>query len=486
MKPETRKDLHPDPWNAGKKCIDWLKDKKHAQQLFLIKLQQDLLDKADDHHLPFDLLDDKSLQVTRWIGAFQFEDKKLEVVPRLGQDLLGFLFAVILNIRILDNPSAFSLARDKKSHDLLAMAWVALLYRAIQRTGLVKEYQLVREPHSHIVRGRIDIATHIQENLVYRHRIACEYFDQTYNHTLNQLLLKVILHIHQKGIWPFKGVNNDATSRLLDLKDRLITLGASSSDWNRSHEVNWRRHNASYAQVYRSGKLLLTNSGGISSNGLTGFAKSFFFDMAEIWEMFLFEALKKCILEKNKEKEKQGVKELLRISHPLHERRSYEDHSFLMRKDDRHYGLVLPDFILYKGDSIIGILDAKYKAFPTGTTIEKKVAEDLRQMWIYQSRFGFAKGALLYPKREGYFNAHITETYGEGQLLFPPWRKGDQNQDGSSVALSWWLIDVNPMVRTENDENSKQDKKKYLELSKFEEGICNQINSIIDWFCSPT
>lgn len=455
-----------DKISVNSELTNFLKSKNNWKYINLLKLNPN----DTQHELPFEITTD-SVYTKRWIGALQFRDAKgtthdIIIKPRIGQDVLRYLFGGILNLTVLSTQSPFSQTKEEDIiKDILALAWYSCFKEGYRIHGFTKEYISKRDPHSEYFQGRLDVDTHIIENIVHQNRIAIDYFELTYNHHLNQIILEVINHLQKYKVWPFRQTAKE-NSYLMHIKEKLLTLGLQNENSEKvfNNKIQWRRHNRGYRPSWNIARAILGKKCGLKYYGNQQISYSYFFDMAEIWEMFLYKRLRKVISNNN-------YKGLV-IESPRLERPNID---YLMRKDEYNYRGLIPDFILKdtKGNPIC-IIDAKYKYLKNEWHLVLPKNDDITQMALYQSHYIFKNdnvkalpGVLLYPRRRfgnEFNNIDLQKgNYDEGTLNITKFRP----------KLSWWLIDV--------DCQYEDNHHKYVTIEMLEKNVDNTLRNIIEW-----
>jgi len=229
-------------------------------------------------------------------------------------------------------------------------------------------------------------------------------------------------------------------------------------------KIQWRRHNRGYIPAWDIAWAILGKKNGLE-HGNQKMSFSYFFDMAEIWEMFLYKRLKKVISD-------QDYKGLV-IESPRLERPNAD---CLMEKYQRKFRGLIPDFILKKGDAFIGILDAKYKHLINEWHYSLPKNDDITQMALYQSHYmsiddrnnKAVPGALLYPRRrvgQAFNDFHLkgkNNNFDEGTL----------NITNCKPKLSWWLVDI---------ECQRGNEKTYISIENFKKNVDKILREVLKW-----
>ena len=406
--------------------VSFLRKEKNLKQISLIHLSH----RNGLPELPLEITDDNHIKTTRWIGSLSFHSGGygviLNVSPRIGPTRLMFMLEIVLNVSVLDSPS-YIRPRPGDFKGILAVAWFGAYQIGYRRHGIPKEYCLRREPHAATLKGRFDPVTNLRENTVQKHRIACEYYELTYDHPVNQSVIVVVDFLRRRKLWPFNGCSRESSNLICD-RDRLKTMGvAQSSSRVAWHGVNWGRHNDAYFPAMELAHAILEEGQGTGQPSGVRITKSYFLDMAEIWELFLYRRLTEVCRSEFKNKS-------LKVEHP---RLDLYD-GYLMKYQNCPIRRLIPDFRLLNGSKngdVIGIIDAKYKIL-WNEIVHKRIpsGEDITQMALYQSHDSTQKksvpGALLYPSCDKLNPCSLKEqNYSELEISGRP-------------SLSWWLVDL--------------------------------------------
>jgi 5-methylcytosine-specific restriction enzyme subunit McrC len=142
----------------------------------------------------------------------------------------------------------------------------------------------------------------------------------------------------------------------------------------------------------------------------SGEAEGILIDVAELWELFVLNCAR------------QATPLGMRIEHGTRQGRR----DYLLRSPDgnRQLGRLKPDVLILEGDSIVAIIDAKYKRLIDSRDRPAGIDQsDLYQLAAYAMRFRPERvAALVYPRSQddGGFALSTAEAFG-------PWRGEDRN-----------------------------------------------------------
>ena len=145
-------------------------------------------------------------------------------------------------------------------HDLFA----AILSKGIGRQlkqGLYREY-LNREEDITVVRGKIDIAGTIKNQLARKRAVTCEYDELSENNLMNQIIKTAVMLLI--GCKRVKQEYKDDLKKEMLFFSSIDTLDPSAIRWS---SIRFQRNNSTYrmliglCQLIIEGMLLTTNSG---------------------------------------------------------------------------------------------------------------------------------------------------------------------------------------------------------------------------------
>lgn len=321
----------------------------------------------------------------RYVGSVAFEGRRLRILPRVGLPVLAHWLAAANRISI--TPSSASLDKDESFLPaLLAHVWLQTLVRAARHGNPYLRIERVHEgPY---VRGRLDV--HGTARLLQRQarKVASRDRDRTLNHDLSRVIIAAERTLNRTLCGGWISHNTRARDLLATLR---TAVGArprlpSKHDLNRIRYTPIRQPWEAVAELsYR-----IATSRGLMPSADSQDASGILVDVAELWELFVLQALRRGL---PGHYVRHGTTEL---KEPLH----------LLRSEDRPdsgMGRLLPDFIIETGGRPSYVIDAKYKLLaPSAARRTGVQREDLYQLTAYMSHFaGQAtsppSGALVYP-----------------------------------------------------------------------------------------
>lgn len=304
------------------------------------------------------------------MGFIGYRDTKVRIHSRFAQGdddyFLHYMLQKVFSINLFDLKYHTD---DESIFDFLIYLFPAFLKRAM-RQGLYKEYQ-TREYNDANIRGRIDVARHIRENIPFAGKVAYSTREYAYDNHVTQLIRHTIEFIanHQYGGGILK--NDDTTKDAVTLI-REATSKYSQNDRRKVINQNLRPLSHPYFSEYRHLQRLCVQilryeeiKYGRNDDEIYGVL----FDGAWLWEEYLNTLLRNC-----------------GFNHPQNKVLSGKIHLFTDRTGPRY-----PDF--YK-DNVV--LDAKYKRYEE-IALQKIDGDDLHQVITYMYILSARHGGLIVP-----------------------------------------------------------------------------------------
>lgn len=336
----------------------------------------------------------------RWVGQQSYNGDVISVQPRFGTTSLFPMFEEIFSINILDSKSAPSQDVNQLFQVLLPLLWAQMVGKAnkygVPRTNIdvlhkgqgIKGRLLVRKSIMPFFQEK-SVVSATREKQV--DATVCRIILQAYSILKKKFRYKNLLTVSDNA--------KDAIQSFetADIPDKRVT----ASDYA----------NIQYKSIYQSWKepvdlswKIIQNSQNFSMNpseSKNGY--SLFFDMAEIWEMYL-----RCLLRRNfPDWHVRSVEES--------EIPTYEG-LFFTRK-------IIPDIIMERGNDIM-IFDAKWKKMQFDQYDVDRT--DFFQIHTYIEYFkaigkNVIVGGLLYPISQNEFDekqSHAPHCLGDSKTKF--------------------------------------------------------------------
>jgi 5-methylcytosine-specific restriction enzyme subunit McrC len=234
--------------------------------------------------------------------------------------------------------------------------------------GLVKKYRKT-EGNRTALKGSIQFAKHISQNLVHQERFYVKYSTYDKEHDIHAILYKTL------KLLSYINTNMQLSSRLgallLDFPE-LYDIKISQSLFEK---IAFNRKTEPYRNSLEIAKLILLNYHPDVSRGINN-VLALMFDMNVLWEQFVFVSLRK-----HKAKSATIVA---------------QNTKDFWKPSSGYRSKIKPDIILNKGTDDCVVLDTKWK----NLNGYNPSPEDLRQMFVYMKYYGAKKVALVYPGSE--------------------------------------------------------------------------------------
>ena len=304
------------------------------------------------------------------MGFIGYRDTKVRIHSRFAQGendyFLHYMLQKVFSINLFDLKYH---ADDESIFDFLIYLFPAFLKRAM-RQGLYKEYQ-TREYNDANIRGRIDVARHIRENIPFAGKVAYSTREYAYDNHVTQLIRHTIEFIanHQYGGSILQ--NDDLTKDAVSLI-REATPTYSQNECRKVVNQNLRPLSHPYFSEYRHLQRLCVQilryeeiKYGRNDDEIYGVL----FDGAWLWEEYVNTILTD-----------QGY------IHPQNKIRKGKISLFIDGSGTRY-----PDF--YKDDIV---LDAKYKRY-ADMKLQHIDGDDLHQVITYMYIMAANHGGFIVP-----------------------------------------------------------------------------------------
>lgn len=315
------------------------------------------------------------------MGVIGDGNETVIIKSRFGSEKNNY-FEEYLITKALGWPSLTNRKVDAESKsnmlDILSFMLPYYLKRAL-RKGMYKNYVWKKYNDSN-VKGVVDIARHIRQNVPFTGKIAYNKREFAYDNYLTELVRHAIEYIKtSKKIWPVvKAMAGDEIRQIAD-----VTASYTRNDRRKIITENDRhpvRHAfyREYRDLQKLCLLILKHSKhgiGESSRQIYGIL----FDGSWLWEEYLYKLIHKGFYHP-RNKGRSSIKQQYLFCY-------FDDKSQKLKGEQK----IIPDFI-GKGEDDVIIADAKYK--PSGNIRRS----DYFQMLAYMFRFDAKKGYFLYPK----------------------------------------------------------------------------------------
>lgn len=306
------------------------------------------------------------------VGVIEAKGIRIEVRPRLAVREFLALIRYALGGKVPPNHfrSMTELSWGSGFEDALCMLFCDEVDE-IRRIGLSRKYKEITKPLE-VLRGRPMWNQNFPWRGAEQGEIICRYNRITYDSLDNQLLLagleKAVIwtkdvKVRHRAIRHLRLLHHLTTRKRPDLSD----FDKVTSGYNRLNEHYEAPHALSRMFLFGLRPSSFFDSGADHIFGLS-------LNMANLFENFV-ERLLKAILEQ----------------HGFVLRSQLPDRGALLDGDEKVYSSVRPDLLVWRGDHIRAVIDAKYKDYwqldaVTSRPVRKVINEDLYQLFFYQQR----------------------------------------------------------------------------------------------------
>ena len=310
-------------------------------------------------------------QSSNVMGFLGLGKEKLIIESRFSDNNKDYLFQYLLE-KIFEIPNLVDLETETNNEErifnLLMFIFPYYLKNAM-RKGLYKTY-IRNEYNDNNVKGYIDIARHIKQNVPFVGNIAYSQREYSYDNYLMELIR------HTIEVIKLKNYGNKVLAKVKEEVANVIESTPNYEVFNRRKIIALNKKKSirhAYFREYRELQqlclLILQNQKhqiGVGNNQIYGIL----FDGAWLWEEYVNSIIKE------------------EFYHPINKANKEAQRLFNSRE-----GLIYPDFISKNAENRI-IADAKYKP------IDNIGNRDYLQVLAYMFRFDAKVGFYLYPEAD--------------------------------------------------------------------------------------
>lgn len=312
---------------------------------------------------------------SRYVGVFSDVENSIEIGPRFGDEIFSHILGYATGVYLAPGTGNLSMQASGAAW-LSCMLWKGLLSRALAQGDVPKEYKAVQGNLRHF-RGKLLLQKHISQNITDASRFYCSYRRLSSDTAINRTILATALHL-------IKTAPAALTRGLRPLADNLVLQGVHSQSFSTGEidRINYTRLNIRFRPLMSLSRAILKGNDA-STDSDHDSTKSFFIDMAELWEEYLLAVLKR------------GLAEEYRVYSPNH-----AGGEWLLENGHRQ---IRPDIIIEKQGRPIAIIDAKYKdythlgRYDTKTDPLAVSRDDLYQMTTYLHHYQPIFGLFVSP-----------------------------------------------------------------------------------------
>ena len=330
---------------------------------------------------------DGRVQITRYVGFFQYQNTRIQILPKVfakgvlpsgqGSEIIASL-EFVYRMLYWTNYSGFESLNPQLQNasggDLLEI-FIGIFIREFTRLFRQKVHRnyVHEEENQSFIKGKILVSETIRKNPVLKHLHYTRYDEYSLNNPLNQVFKALILVLLKKT----RDANN---------KKKLVIGLTFLQDVDLVHpsrqifqRVQFNRLNTEFEPLFNFARLFFSHQQPGLGSG-TDKSLCFLVKMNILFEQYVGKALDSL--------NQNGLR--------------FQYHNPQLYLDVTKQAFQLePDFLLYSGDECLCILDAKYK-YPFDKTGQVKInTNDLYQLATYALRYGSKMLVLVYPKFVG-------------------------------------------------------------------------------------
>ena len=314
-----------------------------------------------------------------YVGVIQIGGTTIEILPKADKlntqsptekDIWHrVLLKMLAHCKKIKVNAVSEASLRKKYQSLLDLYFELYLNEVNQllQKGLIKKYNQ-NSGNILALKGRLDFAKNIQQNVIRQERFYTTHQIYDYNHLVNQILFKALKVL--------KSITNN--SYLIDSVKRLLSNfpEIKEIEINKHHfdKVISNRKTEPYNEALKIAKMIILNYSPDIRGGDENML-ALLFDMNKLWEEYIYRMLLKV--------EDSSIKV-----------------SFQNRDKFWEEKVIKPDIVITKSETVNGekketkfIIDTKWKI----KEYPEPDDDDLKQMYVYNMYWKSEKSMLLYP-----------------------------------------------------------------------------------------
>lgn len=310
------------------------------------------------------------VQFKSYVGIIQVDQLIIEVLPKIDmlenidvkwQDVLLDMLKLSKNLKAYESENASVKKRNRNLLEVYLEMFLGELERLMKR-GLSKQYRL-HTSNALVMKGKLELAGHLQKNLVHKERFYTTHQVYDYKHIIHQILDKaadIVIDMTRHSYLATRAQR--VALSFPEIAKGLITLKTFD-------KIVLTRRTKQYARALDLARIIIEN---YSPSIITGNVKmlALLFNMNNLWEQYVYQVLKRG--------ESRGNYKVSKPSKPLLDRGSYS---------------LQPDILIDFNNGKKLIIDTKWK-IPKN---RKASISDLRQIYTYNHYWKATHGILLYP-----------------------------------------------------------------------------------------
>ncbi len=321
---------------------------------------------------------DGSWWAGRYVGSLSFEGRRLDILPRFGEETLYSWIAGAFNLALVDTPGR--LGRDDSFVPrLLAVVW-SRAFDAAARHGAPSLRTDARE-RGLTVKGRLDVPTTVTLRSAGSPDAAFVRREKSLDHAVSAAIVAAWAELSR-----ILGLNSNwMPDRLREIVSHMVAAVGARPRIPTHEEINRVRLTpitAGFRSLAELSARIATRRGLSPLSSEIGECKGILLDVAELWELYVLGTMRRAWPEAD-------------ILHGTRE--IGETRSLLRSASGMGLGTMKPDAVVKRRGNVFLVADAKYKRLHQSARTSTPQREDLYQIAAYIGRWE-TNGILLYPE----------------------------------------------------------------------------------------